>query len=98
MQGRRIADRINDNSLEGIEPGDYWKDGDGVWWASVPGKHPEGDEGCILACMVKHTCTEHEDGTLTVSPSILVSSPWGPSRVVFEFYHGFLERGVWRSC
>lgn len=32
--------------------------------------------------------TEHEDGTLSLSPSILNSGGW----------HGFLERGWWREC
>lgn len=43
----------------------------------------------------KHTVTEHEDGTITVSPSILVTSgrdARAPS------WHGYLERGVWREC
>jgi hypothetical protein len=37
--------------------------------------------------------TEHEDGTITVSPSILVSNPQQG-----ELFHGHLERGVWRAC
>jgi hypothetical protein len=43
----------------------------------------------------RHSVTEHEDGTITVSPSILVTSGRdgrAPS------WHGFLERGVWREC
>jgi hypothetical protein len=41
-----------------------------------------------------HTVTEHEDGTITVSPSILVTSRNGRA----PSWHGFLERGVWREC
>jgi Family of unknown function (DUF6527) len=37
-----------------------------------------------------HRVTEHEDGTITVSPSIAPREPGG--------WHGFLERGVWREC
>lgn len=40
-----------------------------------------------------HQVTEHEDGTITVSPSILVTGG-----ATGESYHGFLERGVWRDC
>lgn len=40
----------------------------------------------------KHQVTEHEDGTVTVSPSILsTTASHGHD------WHGFLERGVWRE-
>lgn len=39
-----------------------------------------------------HDVEEHEDGTITVSPSILVTGPNRPRR------HGFLRRGVWEPC
>jgi hypothetical protein len=39
-----------------------------------------------------HTVTEHEDGTITVSPSILDERPGCGT------YHGWLERGVWRDA
>jgi hypothetical protein len=38
-----------------------------------------------------HTIVEHEDGTITVSPSILVTGSHGKQ------WHGYLERGVWRE-
>lgn len=38
-----------------------------------------------------HSVTEHEDGTITVSPSIDLSQR-DPT-----FWHGWLERGVFRS-
>lgn len=37
-----------------------------------------------------HSVVEHEDGTITVSPSILNAGG--------GTWHGFLEHGVWRSC
>lgn len=37
-----------------------------------------------------HSVVEHDDGTITVSPSIVLVD--GEDR-----WHGFLERGVWRS-
>lgn len=52
--------------------------------ACCPGNH--------LANLSQHTVTEHEDGTVTVSPSILVSDGSGP------LWHGFLERGVFREA
>lgn len=79
MQGRRIADD------EGrFKPGDYGRLA-GTWYACTP----SGDLGNLAA----HDVTEHDDGTITVSPSILVREPGGP-----ELWHGWLERGVWRSC
>ena len=60
-----------------LKPGDYGKDNNGLWWV----RPPKGGAGVL-----DHEVVEHEDGTITVSPSIL-----GPE------YHGFLERGVWRE-
>jgi hypothetical protein len=57
----------------------------GGQWACHP---PRGTIGML----VNHTITEHEDGTITVSPSILFSST-DPARD----WHGYLERGVWRE-
>ena len=78
MQGRRVewTGRI-------MNPGEYAKTPDGVWYAETPNGH-----GANLG---NHEVTEHEDGTITVSPSILVTAHDGS-------WHGFLERGVWREC
>lgn len=102
MQGRRIPDRT-DFTLEGIQPGDYWKDPDRGWYCAVPDpKIPTYKPECFtlpaMAGLGKHDITEHEDGTITVSPSILLSTNWGPDWTYHEIWHGFLERGVWRSC
>lgn len=78
MQGRRLPDGTK--NLSGVQHGDYWKDADGMWWAYAP----RGSVGVLS----DHTVTEHEDGTITVFPSILMPDKW----------HGYLERGVWREC
>lgn len=65
-----------------LEPGEYAKAEDGSWYAATP----TGD----LAWLKNHTVVEHEDGTITVTPSILVKSSSE------ELWHGWLERGVWR--
>lgn len=70
------------------EPGSYMKvstDWDGfagsvLWYI----RDPDGGIGTIRS----HTVTEHEDGTITVAPSIV--APGG--------YHGWLEHGVWRRA
>ena len=82
-EGRRI-DCDEPGCIPIREPGDYGKDSSGNWWAKVPAN---GFPGGILS---DHTVTEHEDGTITVSPSILM--PVGDK----YRWHGYLERGAWR--
>ena len=67
-----------------MEPGDYMKLADGNWLVRPPGCSNSGS-------LTNHSVVEHEDGTITVSPSILHhddKSEW----------HGFLEKGVWRTA
>lgn len=90
MQGTRLT------RIEGEEdfryriakmPGAYGSPDDKSWLCTTPNG--------LFGNLSKHTITEHEDGTITVSPSILVTSgrDIGQPR-----WHGFLERGVWREC
>jgi hypothetical protein len=84
-----------------LKPGEYTvrhgQDGQPVAWVVTPNGHgPARLEGWDL--------TEHEDGTITVSPSILAHPPTGHDRSrgvrVLEYssaWHGYLERGVWRE-
>ena len=67
-----------------LRPGEYgfWR---GRWWC----KTPNGLGGALSG----HEVIEHDDGTITVSPSILVKQGTdGPE------WHGFLERGEWREA
>lgn len=66
-----------------LNPGEYAKGPDGAWYAMTPNGH--------LGALALHDVVEHEDGTITVSPSILVKMNDQ------ELWHGWLERGVWRS-
>lgn len=74
------------------------------WWAVRPptAKWPgakDGDPPIMRAGLTGrlnpsvHTVVEHEDGMITVVPSI--KQEWGSGE---EVWHGFLERGVWREC
>ncbi len=65
----------------------YWKDEDGMWWIYLP--------YCGAGILSKHEVTEHEDGTITVRPSILmyVHNNEAPSQ-----RHGYLNRGEWQEC
>lgn len=90
MQGRRLPDGRNEHGQSRpMAEGDYWRDSDGTWYARPP--------GCHIGSLVKHEITEHEDGTITASPSILHLETDGDGKAR-EVWHGFLERGVWRSC
>jgi hypothetical protein len=67
-----------------LQPGDYSLV-DGIWYASTPDGR--------LANLAGHTVEVHDSGSITVSPSILVRG----GGLAGE-WHGYLERGVWRSC
>ena len=68
-------------------PDSGWAKVNEVWYCKPPGSP------VAAANLSKHSVVEHEDGTITVSPSILYTVEH------FNYqYHGFLERGVWRSC
>lgn len=83
MQGKRI---YTDHPIV-LLPGEY-----GImygrWYACTPnGK---------LGDLSNHEVTEHEDGTITVSPSILVTG-YDDERKEKTVWHGYLERGIWRE-
>jgi hypothetical protein len=93
MQGRRLHPTPDPDGdpifpYEQIKPGDYFK-WRKKWWCSSPNGHIGG--------LGNHTIVEHDDGTITVSPSIVISGSDAQGKPV-ELWHGFLERGVWRSC
>jgi len=62
-------------------PGGYMPASEEGWWWV---RDPAGYIGQVSPDL--HSIVVHEDGTITVSPSIL-GTHW----------HGFLERGVWRE-
>ena len=94
MQGRRVPDVEDPHSTHPrLEPGDYRRTkrgGEWVWECRPPGDHPETVQGNLG----KHDITEHDDGTITVSPSILIQTTWAGKP---HEWHGYLERGVWRE-
>jgi hypothetical protein len=68
-----------------LQPGEYGRHVHDQHWI---GRTPNGH----LCNLSRHEVVEHEDETITVSPSIAVSK--SRDEVV---WHGFLERGVWRE-
>jgi hypothetical protein len=81
MNGTRK--QLNAEGQLWLAEGEYGKDARGVWMARPHGSH--------TGSLENHEVTEHEDGTITVSPSILIDDGRGE-------WHGYLERGVWRKC
>lgn len=82
LQGRRI--RIDQLFSPDCQPGDYCgpitiEDESTAWYVCDP-------TGAV-GRLTEHTVTEHEDGTISVTPSILAPGGW----------HGYLERGIWRE-
>lgn len=75
---------LNDEGHLCMLPGQYGRTKEGEWMLRLPDRH--------VGSLRTHEVVEHEDGTITVSPSILHHEP--PLSPV----HGFLERGVWRDC
>lgn len=116
MQGRRLPDGFH---YRDAQPGDYWKqshggaiddpatfapDARGSEWDWCI-RDPDGHMGTLGS----HRIEEHDDGTITATPSILDPSTYtgdelramGVTSIISHDrangWHGFLERGVWRE-
>jgi hypothetical protein len=74
-----------------VEPGMYGKNVAGEWFMRVPAP------GFGTGSLRKHEVVEHEDGTITVSPSILCWGHWDETTQSHKQWHGYLERGIWRE-
>ncbi len=59
------------------------KPGRTIWFINDPFGH--------IGSLGEHTVEEHEDGTITVNPSILSTAEQGG-------YHGWLRRGIWTEA
>jgi hypothetical protein len=103
MQGRRVPDGVMRGW--GAEPGAYGRvlsDGVWIWYACTPNG--------LLGDLAAHEVIEHEDGTISVNPSLEIgTAPGSEIQIVDEvafdrsggregYWHGFLKHGVWRSC
>lgn len=87
MKGHRLPD---DWLLSSDDIGGYCRrSGDGVWECVTPNGRVGG--------LDDHQVMEHEDGTITVSPSILVAAEQ-VGDVELPGWHGYLEHGTWREC
>ena len=90
-RGRRRPDVVGTVVVpDDPQPGDYWRhrfsaEWPWEWWAIVP------VTGASAAALGDHDVVEHDDGTITVSPSILVDRSHGPP------WHGWLVGGLWQE-
>jgi hypothetical protein len=83
MKGQRVESIEQLWGDDGIDGGycPVEVDGKRTWMVRTPNGH--------YGTLKNHEVTEHEDSTITVSPSILISDNTG------ELYHGFLTAGEW---
>src|SRR5207253_672296 len=80
-----VAKRLSvppEKELPEIDPAviSYWRDAAGLWWIYLP--------RAGAGVLSQHTVTEHEDGTISVTPSIKLTGHGGVR-------HGHLTRGQW---
>lgn len=103
MQGRRLPDgdeRLLSWPHPGARPGDY-----GLYHGYTGDKlalffiKPNGSRGHItFGGPDDHTYEEHEDGSITVNPSISNLKRDDPGDgSTDDGWHGYLESGVWRQ-
>lgn len=87
MKGTRVENIDQLFGDDGIDGGycPFVTKGQRMWLVRTPNGH--------LGNLGAHDVTEHDDGTITVSPSILISNPQQG-----ELYHGYLEHGAWRDA
>jgi hypothetical protein len=61
-----------------------------TWYLSIP--------GVGIAKLASHKVAENADGTITVTPSILVTSTDARRTPKQISAHGYLTAGEWRNC
>lgn len=68
----------------------------GIWYGVAPEPVETNNEYItkeFVANLSNHKVIEHDDGTITVEPSILITVFEGDKRIN---WHGYLQRGVWK--
>lgn len=87
MKGNRVYARENGDLY--LKEGEYgFSPRVGCWQVRPFGHH--------AGSIPKHNIIEHEDSTITVSPSILLTD-FDEKTGIQIIWHGFLERGEWRE-
>ena len=83
MKGKRKYPDKDDNLF--LATGEYGKTSNDIWMMRAPKGH--------IGNLDNHNIVEHDDGTITVSPSILIQD-----KEYHNIWHGYLEKGIWREC
>lgn len=83
MKAKRIELYVNLNP----ETICYYKNPNGVWMIF----HPK----VGLGSLEQHEIEEHDNGTITVSPSIQITTTKNGKEVSV---HGYLKNGFWTDC
>lgn len=81
--------RPDGTDADDLQPGEYAKDAHGIWIVRPP-HNAQGQS--FTGSLRLHTIEEHDDGSITVMPSILQT--YGDHEQV---WHGFLQQGVWTA-
>lgn len=90
MCGKRVYADEHGRFAGTRNEGEYARNERGEWYARPPGWNG------APACLRHHTVVEHDDGTITVSPSILLTRSTELDGENLQ-WHGYLEHGVWRE-
>lgn len=94
MKGRRVFPDADGEIIRQLtQEGDFGKDSRGRWFARPP-RLKEVTGVWLNNPNYSWKITEHEDGTITCSPSIWCNKGYPE----YGEWHGFLERGDWREC
>lgn len=111
LHGHRREDVALGDLPADVRAGDYWRYLDretgvpivvsgepsnltGSMWGVAA---PINEQGVFaIGTLTKHTVREHEDGTITVAPNDGSSNSIRITRGAAE-WHGYIERGYWRS-
>lgn len=83
VRGRRVYPD-EDGHLR-LAEGDYGQEKNGSWSVRPPGQNAGG--------IPHHEVVEEEDGTITVSPSIVLTDEND-----VQLWHGYLKVGIWSEA
>jgi hypothetical protein len=91
MPGTAPGKRVQVESAIELNPGEYWQDAEQRLWIMPP--IPEPPLGMLVPTV--HTITQHEDGTISVHPSIKIWTTERTDPGPRTLFHGWLRHGTW---
>ena len=86
------AKRVRNYSQRDKSVVSYWKHKEsGEWYIYFPDGKGDG----LCGGLANHKVEEHEDGTISVTPSI---QTWSAGESRESGRHGYLIKGIWSEC